>query len=96
MKRTLALLPLFVFAAEAAVPAHCPRSASRLLEAAVGDLGYDRDGMHTFGCKFSPNRQVVLCDVSAYKGDGAASDTYRVVLAKTCDELVRLQLIGEE
>ena len=57
---------------------------------------YDQDGFDAFECVLAPNKKVVLCDVAAGKGDGAATDSYLVVLNESCTRTYRVQLTGEE
>ena len=57
---------------------------------------YDKDGIEAQRCSIAANKAAVVCEVSASKGDGAASDTYTVVLAQNCKKVLRLELTGEE
>lgn len=61
-----------------------------------GNGGYDKDGFYAYNCGYAPNKAAVICEVSASKGDGAATDTYRVVLNKSCTRVYRVELTGEE
>ncbi len=79
----------------AGVPAACDARASRAVEKAEPNR-YDKDGFWTNGCEFAENKGAVICEVVAMKGDEAASDTYRVVLNKTCTKVFRVELTGEE
>jgi hypothetical protein len=56
----------------------------------------DRNGISAYKCELAPNRAVVICELSASKGNGAASDTYRAILNKSCTGVLRVDLIGEE
>ena len=58
--------------------------------------GYDKDGFETYECALAPNKAVILCNVAASKGEGAAIDTYRVILDKACNKVFRVDLTGEE
>lgn len=58
--------------------------------------GYDRDGIEAYKCELAANRAAVICEVSAAKGDGAASDTYRTILTKSCTKVLRVELLFEE
>jgi hypothetical protein len=57
---------------------------------------YDRDGIEALSCELAANQKAVLCEVGALKGEGAAADTYRVVLNASCSRVFRVDLIGEE
>ncbi len=57
---------------------------------------YDEDGFHAYGCFIAPNKKAVICEVSASKGDGAATDTYRVVMNLSCSKAYRVEMTGEE
>ncbi|WP_374076705.1 hypothetical protein [Bdellovibrio bacteriovorus] len=57
---------------------------------------YDEDGFWAYECALASNKKAVICEVGASKGDGAATDTYRVVLNKTCTKAFRVELTGEE
>jgi hypothetical protein len=89
----LAFSSSFTFAS--AVPAVCFRNAEKFVESSVGD-SYDKEGFDAYECKKSPVGNAVVCDVAASKGNGAAFDTYRVVLSPSCKRSYRIELIGEE
>lgn len=89
-------LPFLIAQAQASVPETCLASASAAVERSGFNDRYDVGGFETLGCERSLNRKVVLCEVSASKGDGAASDTFRVVLSASCSRVLRIDLIGEE
>ncbi len=57
---------------------------------------YDKKGIEADQCRISKDSQIVYCDVSAMKGEGAASDSYRVYLDRNCTKVLRLKLVGEE
>lgn len=70
------------------------QAASAAEELANG--GYDENGFWAFDCRLADNKKVVVCDVGASKGNGDATDTYRVVLNKSCTHVFRVELTGEE
>jgi hypothetical protein len=73
----------------------CYRNAAKFAEeAATGN--YDEDGFYAYECFLAPNRAAVICDVSASKGEGDATDTYRVVMNKSCRKAFRVEMTGEE
>lgn len=78
------------------VPKKCSTKAESSLKTHLEGQNYDKDGFHAFACSLAPNKAVVICQVSASKGDGAATDTYQVVLNKSCTRFFRIDLIGEE
>lgn len=57
---------------------------------------YDKNGIETISCATAPNGGAIICGVGASKGDGAASDTYQVVLSSDCQKVYRVELKGEE
>lgn len=58
---------------------------------------YDQGGFYTTACKSSSsNKNSVVCEVVASKGDGAATDTFSVVLNKDCTKALKIELTGEE
>lgn len=73
----------------------CGRVAEKALETKVGE-NYDLDGFQANQCVLADNQAAVVCELSAFKGEGAALDTYLVVLNKTCKKTLRIELIGEE
>ncbi len=70
------------------------KAASAVEEFADG--GYDEDGFWAYDCQLADNKKAVVCDVGASKGNGDATDTYRVVLNKSCNKVFRVELTGEE
>ena len=73
----------------------CAPVAEETVKAEAGE-GYDADGFSANDCQLAPNNAVVICEVSASKGDGEAIDTYRAVLNKSCTKVFRVDLISEE
>ncbi|CAN5596833.1 hypothetical protein BH10BDE1_BH10BDE1_31620 [soil metagenome] len=57
---------------------------------------YDLDGILADDCRKSPRGNAVVCQVSASKGDGAASDSYLALLSADCLRVYRVELTGEE
>lgn len=88
------ILTLNVFASE--VPSVCFKKAAKAVENNTEKGYYDHNGFNAYECVLAPNKAVVICEVSASKGKGEASDTYRVVLSKTCLKAFRVELTGEE
>lgn len=74
----------------------CQLMAEQAVSIHTGSNDYDENGFEAFNCVQASNRRVVICDVSASKGNGAAMDTYRVVLNLTCTKVFRVELMGEE
>lgn len=82
-------------AAEGKVAAVCYKNAAKFAEEqATG--GYDRDGFWAYECSVAENKKAVICDVGASKGGGDATDTYRVVMNRSCSKAFRVELTGEE
>ncbi len=79
-----------------AVPPTCYREAAKFAEQQAEYDYYDKDGFESHRCELAANKKAVICEVSAAKGDGAATDTYRVVLNASCSKAHRVELIGEE
>ena len=77
------------------IPAVCYKKAAIVASKFAGS-GYDKNGFEAFECDIAPNEAVILCNVSASKGDGAANDTYLVVLNRSCTRALRVDLTGEE
>ena len=73
----------------------CFGSAQKFV-AAQAERNYDEDGFNAYECFVAPNKKAVICDVSASKGDGAATDTYRVVMNLSCSKAYRVEMTGEE
>jgi len=74
----------------------CYKTAATAVERQAEVGYYDQNGIATAECAPAPNRRAWICSVAAYKGDGAAADTYRVVLNSSCTRAYRVELIGEE
>ena len=74
----------------------CYSRAEKATERFAEPDHYDANGFTAFHCDLAPNGQAVICDVSASKGNGAATDTYRVVLSRSCTKTYRVELTGEE
>lgn len=92
---TLSSLTTFAHAA----PKKCYSTAEKSVEKyaiAEGYDYYDMNGFDAHECSLATNGAAIVCEVLAAKGDGAAYDTYRVVLNKTCSKTFRVELIGEE
>lgn len=89
---TLVTSPSF---AETSIPAYCDFSAAGFVEEKYGD-DYDREGFRGLDCEVSPKGRAIICKVAASKGDGAAIDTYQVVMNMDCSKAFRIDLVGEE
>lgn len=74
----------------------CAKKAEQAVDRFVEKDYYDKDGFETYDCIVAKNNKAMICEVIAAKGDGAASDTYRVVLNLDCSRTYRVELIGEE
>lgn len=74
----------------------CAKRAERAVSRFVKPGVYDKDGFEAYDCTLGANKRVMICEVVAAKGDGAAADTYRVVLNAECSRTFRVELIGEE
>lgn len=83
-----------VFAEE--IPNVCYNRAEKSVGKVSEDGQYDDDGISARDCGYARNGRAVICEVSASKGDGAATDIYRVVLNKQCSKTFRVELISEE
>jgi hypothetical protein len=81
--------------ADDALVKKCNKVASQATKNFAGE-GYDKDGFWAIECKPSSDGRVVVCQVAADKGNGAASDTYQVVLNKSCTAAFSVKLVGEE
>ena len=79
----------------ASVPAQCFNKAASAVEKQYAE-NYDKDGFEAYDCNKSTDNRAVVCDVAASKGDGAALDTYQVVMNKTCSKVFSVKLTGEE
>lgn len=77
---------------------HCENAAATFLEPEVAGEGYDEgeDAFMGYNCRKSTDQRVVVCDVGVSKGDGAATDTYQVIMNSTCTSMFDFELIGEE
>ena len=99
MKKIFLIFPIFVFSF-ASYANEASRKCYPVAEAAVKKQAkkgyYDKNGIEAYNCEYAENGMVVLCDVSASKGQGAATDTYSVVLDVSCDYAMRVDLVGEE
>ncbi len=97
MKTYLATIVIVMASAttSTATPAStCYSVAEASVEVSAEQGYYDEGGFSAIGCSITES--VVVCTVAASKGDGAAMDTYRVVLDSTCKKTLRVELIGEE
>lgn len=96
---TICMAPLSAFASNpistSSIANECYWNAQTFVSLQSG-RDYDQDGLHAYSCFLAPNKKAVICDVSASKGDGAATDTYRVVMNLTCTKAYRVELTGEE
>lgn len=90
-----ALLMTSPAAKAVSIPNSCFTKAASAVEARFGDA-YDKDGIEAYECQRSATGKAIVCDVAANKGDGAAADTYQVVLNQYCDKVFRIELTGEE
>jgi len=93
----MTLIALACGSALAQVPARCAGKAERAVRT-DGEYAsrYVGESVYAHECVLADNRAAVICDVAAEKGDGAANDSYRVVLNKTCSRVFRVELTGEE
>lgn len=89
------LLGSSISASASNVARECYWNASKFV-AAQAERRYDEDGFNAYECFVAPNKKAVICDVSASKGDGAAMDTYRVVMNLSCSKAYRVEMTGEE
>lgn len=99
MKLVLALLVMGISSLTIAAQAKtvCEAKAEAAVAKFVQDKDYyDKNGFYTFECLLAPNHKAVLCNVAADKGEGAATDSYLVVLNESCTKTYRVQLTGEE
>lgn len=99
MKNILLMTLLFTssgVASAAQVTPACYSKASASVENFVEKDYYDENGFFAFECVVAENNKVVICGVGASKGEGAATDTYRVVLNNSCTKSFRVEMIGEE
>ncbi len=99
MKSLLVIFPLLLFStitnADELDP-KCKAKAEKAVARFVEEEKYDENGFETYDCILAKNNKAMICEVNASKGDGAANDTYRVVLNLNCDRTYRVELIGEE
>lgn len=98
MKTFLIFTLLFVsnFASASFSQNRCYQTAKSALGIELAGENYDNDDYYDGGCSLADNKKAVLCLLGASKGDGAATDTYLVVLNKICTHVFRIQLVGEE
>ncbi len=79
------------------VPSICYKNAEKFTEQSARNYReYDESGFWAYSCFIASNKKAVICDVSASKGDGDATDTYRTVLNRSCTKAFRVELVGEE
>lgn len=98
MKILIVLIaPFFVSTAMAKeIKSKCYAKAESSVESFVEENYYDQGGFTAYKCEFAANNKVVICEVAASKGQGAATDTFRVVLNSSCTKKYRVEMIGEE
>jgi hypothetical protein len=75
---------------------HCYSNAEIFTEKFAETKNYDAKGFKAFQCIIASNGRVVICDVSAYKGNGEGVDTYKTVMNLSCTEPLRVEVTGEE
>lgn len=96
----LAFAAFIIISPKAANAAEVNSACYAKAEAAVKNQAepgyYDADGIDALDCVIAPNKKAVVCEVGAYKGNGAAADSYRVVLNASCTKVFRVELTGEE
>ncbi len=93
----MTLITLSCASALAEIPARCAGKAERAVRTeSEYSSRYAGESVYAHECVLADNRGAVICDVAAEKGDGAATDSYRVVLNKTCTRVFRVELTGEE
>lgn len=80
----------------AGVRKNCFSTAESAVKQQSSSSKYDVDGFNAYQCSVSADNTQVLCEVSASKGDGEATDTFRVVLKKSCSKVLMVEMIGEE
>lgn len=91
----LSFFAAFSTTAIADVSKTCIRNAIKAVEQNAVNT-YDRNGISVIDCEVTPNNAALICDMYAQKGDGAANDSYIVVLTKSCSKVLRVELTGEE
>lgn len=91
----LSSLSVSASASAAEIAKQCYWNAQSFV-ALQAERNYDEDGFHAYNCSLAPNKKAVICEVSASKGDGAATDTYRVVMNLSCSKAYRVEMTGEE
>ncbi len=98
MKLLISVFTIFVAAPTFAHVSmqQCGKKAEQALTKEFANSYYDKDGFFAIDCSLANNNKAVLCSVGASKGDGAATDTYLVVLNTKCNYVFRTELIGEE
>ena len=93
----IALMLVFSVVAKAdPISKKCYAKAETAVAETVVKSYYDKDGFDAYMCEVAENQKVIICEVTAMKGKGKATDTYRVVLNKSCTVDFRVDLIGEE
>jgi hypothetical protein len=91
----LSLFAINTMASET-ISSKCYKNAKRYVEKFAGIGRYDENGFSTYQCATATNKKAVICYVSASKGDGAAIDSYRAVMNRTCSRSFRVELSSEE
>lgn len=95
--KSIFMLMLFISAsAEANVSKICTKLAEETVAQSQINGHYDINGFETTSCELADNKAAIVCEVAAYKGNGDAVDTFRVILNKRCTRAFRVDLIGEE
>lgn len=89
-------MKLFILSIVTLVSTQAFAVPSKCFTLAENNVRYEGEEAHAYKCEFAPNKAAVICEVAAYKSDGEAIDTWRVVLNKTCSKVYRSELIGEE
>lgn len=89
----LSMLAIVSFSASAASFKACEIKAEKVISK---KSRYKGEEVTAYDCDLAPNRAVVICEVAANKGDGAATDTWKVVLSRDCSEVYEMEMIGEE
>ncbi len=84
------------FAQAAEIPPICYSKAEKLISQYVESGYYDKDGLRAYECAWAKNGKAILCAVSASKGGGNATDSFRVVFNENCGKTYRMEMTGEE
>ena len=100
MKKVILLSALFSFSLSAMAYQEesrqvCFDKATKAVKQQA-QMTYDKNGIETVNCIQPLNKYVVTCNVVASKGDGAATDSYYVILNRDCTKVHRVELVGEE